>query len=97
MKKILMTPGPTMVPPEVYGEMSKPIIHHRTDDFKKLFHEVSENLKYVFKTKNDVFVFASSGTGAMEAAVANLLSKGDKVIVTKGGKFGERWDEICNA
>ncbi|MFH1460692.1 MAG: alanine--glyoxylate aminotransferase family protein [Candidatus Omnitrophota bacterium] len=96
-KKYLLTPGPTPVPTEVLLAMSKPTIHHRTPEFKAIFKEVIENLKYVFQTQNDVFTFAASGTGAMEAAVVNLLSSGDTAICVRGGKFGERWSEICQA
>jgi len=96
-KKFLMTPGPTPVPPEVLLEMAKPILHHRTPQYQAIFKEVNEGLKYVFQTENNIISFASSGTGAMEASVVNLLSKGDKVIVIRGGKFGERFAEICSA
>ena len=75
--------------------MAKPIIHHRTPQFQAILKEAGEGLKYVFQTKNDVLVLTSSGTGAMEASVVNLLSAGDKVIVVDGGKFGERWTELC--
>jgi aspartate aminotransferase-like enzyme len=94
-KNYLLTPGPTPLPPQVCAAMARPIIHHRTPQFQAVLKEVSEGLKYVFQTKNDVFIFASSGTGAMEAAVVNLLSAGDTVITVQGGKFGERWTEIC--
>jgi aspartate aminotransferase-like enzyme len=77
--------------------MARPIIHHRTPQFQEVLKEVNEGLKYVFQTKNDVFVFASSGTGAMEAAVINLLSPRDTVLTIEAGKFGERWTEICQA
>lgn len=97
IKNYLMTPGPTPIPPDVLLSMAKPIIHHRTPQFQKILQEVEENLKYVFQTKNDVLIFASSGTGAMEGAVCNLLSPGDKAITVQGGKFGERWTEICQA
>lgn len=98
MKKVLLlTPGPTPVPERVLLAMAKPIIHHRTSEFQEIIKEVEENLKYVFCTKNDVLILASSGTGAMEGSVANLLSPGDTAIVVRGGKFGERWGEICNA
>jgi len=98
MKKLyLMTPGPTPVPEIVSLEMAKPIIHHRTTQFQETIKQVEEDLKYVFQTKNDVLIFASSGTGGMEAAVSNLLSSGDTAIVVRAGKFGERWTEICNA
>lgn len=93
-KKKLFTPGPTEVPDEVLLEMAKPIIHHRTDEFKKIAEEVIEDLKYVFKTKNDVLILCSSGTGAMEASISNLFSSGDKIVVVCGGKFGERFAEI---
>lgn len=96
-KDYLMTPGPTPVPPEALLAMAKPIIHHRTPEFMEVFKEVSADLKYVFQTEEDVLVFTSSGTGAMEAAVANLLSPGEKAITVQGGKFGERWTEICKA
>ncbi len=97
IKNYLMTPGPTPVPPEVLLSMAKPIIHHRTPQFQKILQEVEENLKYIFQTKNHVLIFTSSGTGAMEGAVCNLLSPGDKAITVQGGKFGERWTEICQA
>ena len=96
-KTYLMTPGPTPVPPKALLAMAEPIIHHRTPEFMEVFKEVCDLLKYVFRTQNDVITFTSSGTGAMEAAVANLLSPGDKAICVQGGKFGERWTELCKA
>jgi aspartate aminotransferase-like enzyme len=96
-KKYLFSPGPTMLPPEVLLKMAEPIMHHREPEFEKIFAEIREGLKYLFQTKNEVLVFTSSGTGAMEGAVSNILSKGDKAIVVRGGKFGERWGEICKA
>ena len=96
-KKYLLTPGPTSVPPEVLLAMSQPIIHHRTQEYRQIFAEVNEGLKYLFQTANDVLIFSSSGTGAMEAAVCNLLSPKDKALVVRGGKFGERFGEICAA
>lgn len=97
MKKYLLTPGPTPVPPQVSAKEGLPIIHHRTSAFEKVLSEVGANLKYVFQTGNDVLIFASSGTGAMESSIANLLSAGDKIIVTDTGKFGERWGKIAKA
>lgn len=91
----LMTPGPTNVPEAVREAMARPMMHHRTEEFRGIFAEFTENLKYVFRTKNDVFVLASSGTGGMEAAVCNFFSEGDRVIVCNNGKFGERFAEIC--
>jgi aspartate aminotransferase-like enzyme len=96
-KYYLLSPGPTPIPPDVLAVASEPIIHHRTPEFSEIFMQVSEGLKYVFGTKEDVFILTSSGTGAMEAAVVNTLSPGDKVITMNGGKFGERWGNICRA
>ena len=96
-KKYLFSPGPTMLPPEVLLKMAEPIMHHREPEFEKIFSEIREELKYLFQTKNEVLIFTSSGTGAMEGAVSNILSKGDKALVIRGGKFGERWGEICKA
>ena len=96
-KKYLFSPGPTMLPPEVLLKMAEPIMHHREPAFEKIFAEIREGLKYLFQTKNEVLVFTSSGTGAMEGAVSNILSRGDKALVIRGGKFGERWGEICKA
>ncbi len=93
----LLTPGPTPLPPQVCEAMARPIIHHRTPQFQAVLKEAHEMLKYVFQTNNDVFILASSGTGAMEAAVANLLSAGDSALIVQGGKFGERWTEICKS
>ncbi|MDI6784986.1 MAG: alanine--glyoxylate aminotransferase family protein, partial [bacterium] len=96
-KRYLLTPGPVEVPPKVLLAMAQPMIHHRAPDYIPLFREVNEGLKYVFQTNNIVLTFASSGTGTMEAAVVNILSPGEKVITVQGGKFGERWTEICKA
>jgi len=96
-KNYLLTPGPTPLPPQVMESMARPIIHHRTPQFQAMLKEAVEGLKYVFQTNNDVFILTSSGTGAMEAAVINLLSAGDTALVVQGGKFGERWTEICKA
>jgi serine---pyruvate transaminase len=96
-KKYLFSPGPTMLPPEVLLKMAEPIMHHREPEFEKIFAEIRAGLKALFKTKNEVLVFTSSGTGAMEGAVSNILSRGDKALVVRAGKFGERWGEICKA
>jgi len=85
------------VPAEVALKMTEPIIHHRTPEFSKIFAEVRTGLQNLFQTAGDVLVLASSGTGAMEASVVNLLSAGDRVIVVNGGKFGERWTKICQS
>ncbi|OGP97032.1 MAG: class V aminotransferase [Deltaproteobacteria bacterium RBG_19FT_COMBO_52_11] len=96
-KQYLLAPGPTPVPPEVLLAMASPIIHHRAPVYEKVLREVRDGLKYLFQTKNEVLIFASSGTGAMEGSVTNTLCAGDKVIVVEGGKFGERWANICQA
>ncbi|MBU4252293.1 MAG: alanine--glyoxylate aminotransferase family protein [Candidatus Omnitrophica bacterium] len=96
-KEYLLTPGPTPLPPQVSLAMAKPIIHHRTPQFQEILKEASLGLKWAFQTDNDVFIISSSGTGAMEAAVINLLSGGDTALVVQGGKFGERWTEIAKA
>ncbi|MCL2024757.1 MAG: alanine--glyoxylate aminotransferase family protein [Coriobacteriia bacterium] len=96
-KKYLMTPGPTPVPAEVLLKTAEPIIHHRTPDFSAALRSAIDNLKYIFETTNDVLLFASSGTGVMEAAIVNCFSAGDTVIVARNGKFGDRQKSICEA
>jgi len=83
------------VDPHVMSVMSEPLIHHRSPQFSKILSEVRKDLKYLYQTNNDCLIFASSGTGGMEASVANLLSAGDKAICIIAGKFGERWSELC--
>lgn len=97
IKHYLLSPGPTPIPNEVALAMSETMIHHRTPQFNHIFDQARQGLKKLFGTKNDVLILASSGTGAMEASVANLFSPGDKVLVINGGKFGERWLNIANA
>jgi aspartate aminotransferase-like enzyme len=96
-KYYLLSPGPTPVPESVLAAAAEPIIHHRTAEFSKIFMDTTEGLKQVFGTKEDVFILTSSGTGAMETAVVNLCTPGDKVLTLNGGKFGERWGNICKA
>ncbi|MFM8552808.1 MAG: pyridoxal-phosphate-dependent aminotransferase family protein [Nitrospiraceae bacterium] len=95
LKRYLLAPGPTPVPPEVLLAMARPMIHHRAPEFDPIFQEVREGLKWLFQTRNDVLILASSGTGGMEGAVSNFLSPGDKALVINGGKFGERWGKLC--
>ncbi|MGH7381922.1 MAG: pyridoxal-phosphate-dependent aminotransferase family protein [Candidatus Methylomirabilales bacterium] len=98
MKKThLFAPGPTPIPPEALLTMAHPILHHRTPEYEALLAEVREGLKVLFQTTEEVLLFAASGTGGMEAAVVNTLSPGEKALVIRGGKFGERWGEICQA
>jgi aspartate aminotransferase-like enzyme len=94
-KRYLFTPGPTPVPPEVLAKLAEPVVHHRSADYRALFGEVLEQLRAVFRTGSDVLLFTASGTGAMESAVANLCSPGQRVVVVSAGHFGERWLELA--
>jgi len=96
-KQRLLTPGPTPLYPPALHAMMAADIHHRTEDFRKVYRSALADLKEVMGTAHDVLMFAASGTGAMDAAVSNLISRGDKVIVCVAGKFGERWAEIAKA
>jgi len=96
-KQRLLTPGPTPLLPKALHAMMGSDIHHRTEDFRNVYRSVLADLKDVMGTSNDVLALVSSGTGAMEASVANLFSPGDRVIVCSAGKFGERWAEIAKA
>lgn len=96
-EKLLMTPGPTMIPARVLEVMRRQIIHHRTKEFEVVYDGLEEDLKFVFQTKNMVLMFSSSGTGAMESAVVNLFSPGDKVLAISIGAFGDRFAEIAQA
>ncbi len=96
-KEYLMTPGPTPIPPQVSLTEAEPMIHHRTPAYTEEFVRLLEGLKKVLLTEKDVLVFAASGTGAMEAAVANCFSPGDRVMVAVGGKFGKRFAELGSA
>ena len=96
-KTYLLTPGPTAIPENVLAKLSQPIIHHRTPEFQALFDEVRVGLKYLFQTEQDVILLTATGTGAMDAAIANLFKRGDKVITVNAGKFGERWTKIAKA
>jgi serine---pyruvate transaminase len=93
-KGYLLTPGPTPIPPEVEAAMARPIVYHRGPEFQAVLRHVLERLPEVFRTRNDVVLFTASGTGAMESAVANLLSPGDRALVVSAGYFGERWAQI---
>jgi aspartate aminotransferase-like enzyme len=95
LKKYLLAPGPTPVPHEALLAMAAPMIHHRTPEFSAVFREVADGARKLFGTVQPVLMLASTGTGAMEAAVTNTMCRGDRVLVVVGGKFGERWAEIC--
>ncbi|MEO0077482.1 MAG: alanine--glyoxylate aminotransferase family protein [candidate division WOR-3 bacterium] len=91
----LCTPGPVAVPTEYLKEMASPLVYHREGAFTIIYRSVVKGLQRIIMTKSPVYVLTASGTGAMEAAVANLVSPGDKVVVAIAGKFGERWRELC--
>jgi len=96
-KSRLFTPGPTAILPAAQTAMSAFTAHHRTADFRALFTRVLAEMKEFIGTQNDVLVLSSSGTGAMEGAVSNLTSPGDRVLVLTAGKFGERWRDLAKA
>jgi len=97
LKQYLLIPGPTPVPPEVLSALSHPMINHRSSDFKAVLSEVTEGLKWAYQTKNDVLILTASGTGAMEAAIVNTLSPGDKILIANVGAFGSRFVKIAKA
>ena len=97
VKQYLMTAGPTPLPPAVSQVMAEPMLYHRSPAFIEVYARVLARLKHVFGTGREVLVFASSGSGGMEAAVANLVRPGEPALVASCGKFGERWAELCDA
>ena len=96
-KRYLLTPGPTPVPPEVLAELAKPVIHHRERDYREIYEQCLQRLREVYRTRNDVLMYTTSGTGAFESAVANLTSPGDRQLVLSAGNFGERWAGMAKA
>ena len=96
-KQRLFTPGPTPLHPAVQEAMGKPILHHRTDEFRAVFTQSVAGLKAFLKTADDVLILAASGTGGMEAALVNVLSPGDRMLALVAGNFGERWASIGRA
>ena len=94
LKRFLLTPGPTPVPPEVLSALGEPVVHHRAPRFTEILKEVVAGLKRVYQTENDVLVFSSSGTGVMESAVVNLVNPGDHTLVASVGNFGERFIKL---
>ena len=93
----LRIPGPTPCPPEVLEAMGWPMVNHRGPEFKKMLYEVTDKIKEVYQTKNDLYILTGSGTGGLEAAVVNMLSPGDKVLSVSIGVFGDRWANIARA
>jgi aspartate aminotransferase-like enzyme len=97
LKQYLMTAGPTPLPPAVSQALSQPMLYHRAPAFVEVLARALTRLKTVFQTDNEVLLFAASGTGALESAVANLVRPDEPVLVASCGKFGERWAELCDA
>jgi aspartate aminotransferase-like enzyme len=97
VKRYLMTPGPTPVPPAVLAAMAEPVIHHRGPDFRRIYQECLTRLAEVCRTRSDVLLFTASGTGAFESTVVNLCSPGERVVVVSAGYFGERWVSLATS
>lgn len=97
MKRMLFTPGPTEIPAEVLASQSRPIPHHRTDEYRQIFLEQTRLLQEHLGTTQPVLTLSASGSGAMEAALVNILSPSDEIIAVEGGKFGERWGKVAEA
>lgn len=91
----LRIPGPTPCPSEVMEAMGWPMINHRGPEFKQMLLDVTDELKQVYQTRNDLYILTGSGTGGLEAAVVNMLSPGEKVLSVSIGVFGERWANIA--
>jgi aspartate aminotransferase-like enzyme len=96
-KKYLFTPGPTPVPPQVLAALGEPVVHHRSPDFRPIYESCLARLRDVCRTQQDVLLFASSGTGAFESAVQNLVTPGERHLVVSAGSFGERWATMTGA
>lgn len=96
VKRYLMAPGPTPVPPEVLAAGAQPVLHHRGPDFREVMSRCLGHLQKVFRTENDVLLVTASGSGGFESAVVNLLSPGDRVLVVCAGEFGERWSALAS-
>lgn len=93
----LFTPGPVNLRPEILEALALPALHHRSPEFEDVWADLGRRLGPVFRTANPVAILSGSGTAGMEAAVANLFSAGDRVLVPAGGRFSRRWAEICKA
>ncbi|MHA1129258.1 MAG: aminotransferase class V-fold PLP-dependent enzyme, partial [Candidatus Helarchaeota archaeon] len=94
---LLMIPGPVQTHPRIYAAMSRPLIGHRTSEFRAIYNETLTLFKKLIDTKNDVYIFTGSSTSAMDSAIANLVQPGDKVLNVIQGKFSERWHDITKA
>jgi serine---pyruvate transaminase len=97
MKPRMLTPGPTPVPEETLLDLARPVFYHRSPQFRQILAEVTEDLQYIFRTRNLILPLTASGTGGMEAAIASTLPPGSKAICLISGRWGERWRNICKA
>jgi serine---pyruvate transaminase len=95
MKYRLYTPGPTSVPEQTLLQLAKPVHHHRTGEFRAMFNEIQQLLKYVYQTNNTVYTITGSGTAAAEAGIINCIAPGQRVLNVSNGKFAERWAQVC--
>ena len=93
----MQIPGPTNIPHRVLRALSKPIINHRGPEFEAILKDCVDGLKKIFKTKNDILLFPSSGSGALESTIANLFSPGDTILVSSHGLFSERVAKIAES
>jgi len=96
-KQRLFAPGPTPVPEETLLELARPMFHHRTGQYRKMLEQLTGDMQYILQTEQEVYTITGSGSAAMEAAVGNLVARGEKMIAVRGGKFGERWSELGKA
>jgi serine---pyruvate transaminase len=97
IKQHLFTPGPTHIPPQVFAAMAQPTLHHRTEAFERIFDSAIKSYSALVGGEHETIFLASSGSGAMEAALVNAIKPGEKIIYINAGKFGERWGDICQA
>jgi aspartate aminotransferase-like enzyme len=95
--EIILAPGPTPIPAEVYLAQGSPLVYHRGPGFGRMLQEVTENLQKLYRTSSDVLIFSSSGTGGLESAVVNCFSPGDTVLVPVAGYFAQRFAKIAAA
>src|SRR5439155_13891381 len=93
----LFTPGPVEIPVRILRALSQVAPHHRRQAFREVYKRVTEDLRWLHQTQGEVLMLAASGSGAMEAAVVTLMEPGRKALCLVGGKFGERWGNICAA
>ena len=94
-QKLLLTAGPTPISQAVQKIMSQPMTYHRGAEFIQIFKQLTDKLKYFFQTEHEIIILTASGTGGMEAAMTNLFSLGEKVLVVENGKFSERWSQLA--